>query len=56
MPLALPHTVLMSDELERQAQASRRTAEDYLLHGDPAHIGREDRILFYSTEESEEFE
>ena len=44
------------DDLEQQAQAARETAEEYLLHGDPERIAREDRILFYSSEESEEFE
>jgi hypothetical protein len=44
------------DDLEKQARASRATAEDYLLHGNAEKIRNEDRILFYSAEESEEFE
>lgn len=44
------------DDLEKRARASRATAEDYLLHGNAEKIRNEDRILFYSAEESEEFE
>jgi hypothetical protein len=44
------------DDLEKQARASREAAEDYLLHGVPGKIERGDLVLFYSSEESEEFE
>lgn len=44
------------EDLEKQARASRETAEDYLLHGNAEKIRHEDRVLFYSAEESEEFE
>jgi len=43
-------------ELERRAHTSRKEAEDYLLHADPAKAKRENLYLFYTAEESEEFE
>ena len=44
------------DDLEKQARASRKTAEDYLLRGVAGKLERADLVLFYSSEESEEFE
>jgi hypothetical protein len=44
------------DDLEKQAQASREAVEQHLLHGNVERIGREERILLFSAEESEEFE
>lgn len=44
------------EDLENRARASRATAEEYLLHGNAEKIRNEDRVLFYSAEESEEFE
>jgi len=43
-------------EWEGQARMFRQRAEDYLLRTDPACITKEDLYLFYTSEESEEFE
>jgi hypothetical protein len=44
------------DEMESQARIFRQQAEEHLLHTDPTHIIKEDLHLFYTSEESEEFE
>jgi len=44
------------NDLETQARAARKRAEEYLLCGVPERIARADLLLFYSTEESDEFE
>lgn len=49
------------EDMERQAHAFRNARQDYLLHHCSAETSREtmrsaDRTLFYSAEESEEFE
>ena len=45
------------EDMEMQARVSREARRDYLLHHCPAGTMRnEDRTLFYSAEESEEFE
>ena len=44
------------EALEASARALRSQAEDYLLHGVTGRIDRKDLVLFYSVEESEEFE
>jgi hypothetical protein len=44
------------DEMETKARIFRQQAEEYLLHTDPAHLIKEDMYLFYTSEESEEFE
>lgn len=44
------------EEMEARARMFRRNAEDYLLNTEPSRISREDLNLFYTTEESEEFE
>ncbi|MBN1773813.1 MAG: hypothetical protein JXB32_21310 [Deltaproteobacteria bacterium] len=43
-------------EMERGAEAARREAEERLSGSESSRPGREERILFYSAEESEEFE
>jgi hypothetical protein len=43
-------------DLEKKAQISRKNAEEYLLHTDPDKVKEECLFLFYSAEESEEFE
>lgn len=42
--------------METKARVFRRQAEEYLLHTDRTHILKDDLHLFYTTEESEEFE
>jgi hypothetical protein len=44
------------NDLETQAHAARKTAEEYLLRGVPGKIAKTDLLLFYSSEESDEFE
>jgi hypothetical protein len=44
------------NNLEKMAIALRKDVEEYLLHSDSDRIKREDLYLFYSAEESEEFE
>jgi len=44
------------NNLEKLATALRKDVEEYLLHSDSDRIKREDLYLFYSAEESEEFE
>ena len=45
------------EDMEKQARVSRKARQEYLLHHCPAGtMGSEDRMLFYSAEESEEFE
>jgi hypothetical protein len=44
------------DDLEKQARASREAVEQHLLHGNVERIGREERILLFSAEESEDFD
>ena len=44
------------DEMEGKARIFRQQAQEYLLHTDPTRIIKEDMHLFYTSEESEEFE
>jgi len=44
------------DDLEKQALASREAVEEHVLRGNAERIEREERLLLYSAEESEEFE
>jgi hypothetical protein len=44
------------EEMEAKARMCRGNSEKYLLNTDPSRILRDDLNLFYSTEESEEFE
>ncbi|MGV8074960.1 MAG: hypothetical protein AB2L11_10445 [Syntrophobacteraceae bacterium] len=44
------------DEMEATAGNFRRQAQEYLLHTDPPLITHKDLHLFYTSEESEEFE
>lgn len=45
------------EEMEQRARAAREARQEYLLRHSPEKImGGEDRMLFYSAEESEEFE
>ena len=44
------------EELEQQAQAARAMVEERLLRADPERVATDDRLLFYSSEESEEFD
>jgi hypothetical protein len=44
------------NEMATKAGIFRRQAEDYLLHTDRMHLIKDDLHLFYTTEESEEFE
>ncbi len=44
------------DEMETKARIFRQQAEEHLLQTDPTHIIKEDLHLFYTSEESEEFE
>lgn len=44
------------NEMEIQAGDRRKQAEEYLLHADPAHILEGNLHLFYTGEETEEFE
>ena len=43
-------------EMERKARIFRERAEEYLLHTELTRISKEDLHLFYTSEESEEFE
>ena len=43
-------------EMEVQAKKFRQKSEEYLSNNDLAKISRDDLNLFYTTEESEEFE
>lgn len=43
-------------EMEEKAKAFRQRAQEHLLHTDPISIIKEDLHLFYTNEESEEFE
>ncbi|ABK18588.1 hypothetical protein [Syntrophobacter fumaroxidans] len=43
-------------EMEAEAGTFRRNAREYLLNTDSSRISRDDLNLFYTTEESEEFE
>jgi hypothetical protein len=42
------------DEMTSKARILRRQAEEHLLHNDPTRMIKEDRHLFYTSEESEE--
>jgi len=44
------------EDLERQARVSREMGLEYLLHCGAGKMRSEERVLFYSAEESEEFE
>ena len=44
------------EELEDRARAARASGEAHLLHCAPGKMGSEELVLFYSAEESEEFE
>lgn len=44
------------EELEERARAARASGQEHLLHCTPGKMGSEERVLFYSAEESEEFE
>lgn len=44
------------EKMEVRAGVFRHEAEKYLLDTDPSRISREELNLFYTTEESEEFE
>ena len=44
------------EDLEKQARVSREMGLEYLLHCGADKMRREERVLFYSAEESEEFE
>ncbi len=43
-------------QMEVQAKKFRQKSEEYLLNNELAKISRDDLNLFYTTEESEEFE
>lgn len=44
------------EEMGAKAAVFRRSAQEYLLATDPSRVSRDDLNLFYTTEESEEFE
>ena len=44
------------EDMEGRAGIFRQSSEEYLLHADPSRISSDELNLFYTTEESEEFE